>query len=169
MNVLRTRRPDAAPAIVLPDEDPAAAHLRDEPDPDPLVEALTARLRKQFPASLSCDEWGRPVAYRHVVRAALSALPPHVTRELAERLSEHDEPAAADQEPAELQTQEMPAAPPPTRQPVTAGLGTLLPTAYADLDETIASFGDPAGAGAQPALSEPTVHGVGWPEWSPLV
>jgi hypothetical protein len=93
MNVLRTRRSDAAPAIVLPEEDPATGHLRDESDPDPLVEALTARLRKQFPESLSCDEWGRPVAYRHVIRAALSALPPHVTRELAERLSEHDEPA----------------------------------------------------------------------------
>lgn len=93
MNVLRTRRSDAAPSIVVPDEDPAMAHLRDESDPDPLVEALTARLRKQFPGSLSRDEWGRPVAYRHVVRAALAALPPHVTRELAERLSEHDEPA----------------------------------------------------------------------------
>lgn len=148
MNVLRARRPDDASTLAVPEEDPATAHLRDEADPDPLVEALTARLRKQFPTSLSSDEWGRPVAYRHVVRAALSALPPHITRELAERLGEHDEPAPVEPEAMAvpgLPAQELPSVPAPA-----ADLTVLLPVAYVDLDQ-------------------PPAHGVGWPEWAPAV
>lgn len=94
MNVRRHRLADdpAYPAAAAAD-DPALAALRDQSDPDALVEALTDRLRRQFPTTLAADEWGRPVAYRHVVRAALSALPPHVTRELAERMTEQERPA----------------------------------------------------------------------------
>lgn len=155
MNVLRARRPDAASTVVVPEEDPATAHLRDESDPDPLVEALTARLRKQFPASLSCDEWGRPVAYRHVVRAALSALPPHVTRELAERLGEHGVPTPV--EPQTPDAQDL-AAP----QPSSPDLESLLPVAYIDLDQPMARVDSSP-------LPRPAAHGVGWPEWSPAV
>lgn len=103
MNMRRGRRGEAATSATTTAgavlEDPALLHLRDEVDPDPLVEALTDRLRRQFPGSLTADEWGRPVAYRHVVRTALSALPPHVTRELAQRLAE-DPPADLEVTPA---------------------------------------------------------------------
>lgn len=69
--------------------------LRDEPDPDPTVEAMTARLRRVFPNSLGVDEWGRPVAYRHVVRTALSALPIPAALEMPEQLRREALPVAS--------------------------------------------------------------------------
>lgn len=80
--MLRRKTPsmEVNSADVVPNgADAPASHSRDESDPDPLVEAMTERLRRAFPESLNADEWGRPVSYRHVVRAALSALPPDVT------------------------------------------------------------------------------------------
>lgn len=62
-------RDPAAPATThLPEVDPA---LRDEPDPDPLVEAMVQRLRENLSALVALDEWGRPVPWRSVVRVAL--------------------------------------------------------------------------------------------------
>lgn len=91
---LRPRTTEADRAIVLPEADAdASTRLRDEPDPDPLVEAMTERLRKACPASLSLDEWGRPLAYRHVVRMALTAIPLPLVVELAQAF--RDEPAPA--------------------------------------------------------------------------
>jgi hypothetical protein len=61
--------------------------LRDEPDPDPLVEAATERLREPLSALSAVDAWGRPVAWRHVARIVLGAAaaePPQPTEAPAE-------------------------------------------------------------------------------------
>lgn len=50
------------------------ADLRDEPDPDPVVEAATQRLREQLSTMEPVDQWGRPVAWRQVARIALGDL-----------------------------------------------------------------------------------------------
>ena len=107
----RRRKGTDAPSATPPVTDPV---LRDQGDSDPLVEALTERLRRQFPASLSYDEWGRPVAYRHVVRAALSALPPELMVDLAKRVSdpeplpERGQPQAPDARVVDLTTARVP-------------------------------------------------------------
>jgi hypothetical protein len=48
--------------------------LRDEVDPDPVVEEATARLRDQLLGLEAVDAWGRPVAWRQVARIALGPL-----------------------------------------------------------------------------------------------
>jgi hypothetical protein len=48
--------------------------LRDQVDPDPLVEEATARLREQLLALDAVDAWGRPLAWRQVARIALGTL-----------------------------------------------------------------------------------------------
>jgi hypothetical protein len=50
------------------------ASLRDEPDPDPAVEEALQRLRSQVSEFVAYDEWGRPLAWRHVVRIVLGPL-----------------------------------------------------------------------------------------------
>lgn len=52
----------------LPDVDP---DFRDEPDPDPVVEAMVERLRMHLSGMVALDEYNRPVAWRNVVRLAL--------------------------------------------------------------------------------------------------
>ncbi len=52
----------------LPDVDPA---LREAVDPDPLVEQMVERLRGSLSDLVALDEYGRPIAWRHVVRLAL--------------------------------------------------------------------------------------------------
>lgn len=52
----------------LPKVEPA---LRDEPDLDPLVEEMVERLRANLSGLVALDEWGRPVAWRNVVRLAV--------------------------------------------------------------------------------------------------
>jgi len=46
-------------------------HLRDEPDPDPLVEEAAERLRGALVSLDARDEWGRRLAWRQVARIAL--------------------------------------------------------------------------------------------------
>src|SRR5438105_15569272 len=48
--------------------------LRDERDPDPLVEEMVARLRDGLRDLVAVDEWGRPLAWRNVVRLALGPM-----------------------------------------------------------------------------------------------
>lgn len=48
--------------------------LRDERDPDPLVEEATQRLRDRLQSLEAVDEWGRPLPWRHVARIALGSL-----------------------------------------------------------------------------------------------
>jgi hypothetical protein len=48
--------------------------LRDEPDPDPLIEEMVERLRHGLSSLNAVDEWGRPIAWRNVVRLALGPL-----------------------------------------------------------------------------------------------
>ena len=52
----------------LPEVDPA---LREAVDPDPLVEQMVERLRASLSDLVALDEYGRPIAWRHVVRLAL--------------------------------------------------------------------------------------------------
>jgi hypothetical protein len=52
----------------MPESDPA---LRNEVDPDPLIEEMVGRLRDGLGTLVAIDEWGRPLAWRNVVRLAL--------------------------------------------------------------------------------------------------
>lgn len=62
-------RDPATPATSwLPEVD---ASLRDDVDPDPLVEQMVERLRTHLSGLVALDEYDRPVAWRHVVRLAL--------------------------------------------------------------------------------------------------
>jgi hypothetical protein len=68
------RKPaDVEPAVrvEMPAEDPL---LRNEIDPDPLIEEMVARLRSGLTTLHAVDEWGRPLAWRNVVRLALGPL-----------------------------------------------------------------------------------------------
>jgi hypothetical protein len=55
----------------VPMSDPA---LRDEWDADPLVEQAVGRLREGLGGLAAVDEWGRPLAWRSVVRIAIGPL-----------------------------------------------------------------------------------------------
>jgi hypothetical protein len=60
---------------VLKAEVPATdPFLRDEVDPDPLIEEMVARLRDGLSNLHAVDEWGRPLAWRNVVRLALGPM-----------------------------------------------------------------------------------------------
>jgi hypothetical protein len=48
--------------------------LRDEADPDPLVEEAAERLRAALVALDARDEWGRAIAWRQVARIAVGPL-----------------------------------------------------------------------------------------------
>jgi hypothetical protein len=52
----------------------AWARLRDEVDPDPLVEEAVDRMRSALTSLEARDDWGRPLAWRHVARIALGPL-----------------------------------------------------------------------------------------------
>lgn len=52
----------------------AWAALRDEVDSDPLVEDAVQRLRAALTSMEARDEWGRPLAWRHVARIVLGPL-----------------------------------------------------------------------------------------------
>ena|SRR5947209_607302 len=79
MSLLRKSGPDAhvktevaAAAPAEPLLSPAGlAAMRDEHDPDPLVEEATDRLRASLTALDARDEWGRQLAWRQVARIAL--------------------------------------------------------------------------------------------------
>jgi hypothetical protein len=64
---------DADPAVLetTPEPDPL---LRNEVDPDPLIEEMVGRLREGLSSMVAVDEWGRPLAWRNVVRLALGSL-----------------------------------------------------------------------------------------------
>jgi len=64
---------DVEPEVLetRPEPDPA---LRNEVDPDPLIEEMVARLRDNLSSLVAVDEWGRPLAWRNVVRLALGPL-----------------------------------------------------------------------------------------------
>lgn len=55
----------------MPEGDPL---LRNEVDPDPLIEEMVGRLRDGLGTLVAIDEWGRPLAWRNVVRLALGPL-----------------------------------------------------------------------------------------------
>ena len=60
--------PDRSVTSWLPEVD---ASFRGAVDPDPLVEAMVERLRRSLSGLVALDEYGRPVAWRVVVRVAL--------------------------------------------------------------------------------------------------
>jgi hypothetical protein len=64
---------DVDPAVLETTPEPEPL-LRNEPDPDPLIEEMVARLRDGLSSLVAVDEWGRPLAWRNVVRLALGPL-----------------------------------------------------------------------------------------------
>jgi hypothetical protein len=64
---------DVEPEVLetRPEPDPA---LRNEVDPDPLIEEMVNRLRDSLSSLVAVDEWGRPLAWRNVVRLALGPM-----------------------------------------------------------------------------------------------
>jgi hypothetical protein len=69
--VFGARKPEVVEPNVrmeMPESDPA---LRNEVDPDPLIEEMVGRLREGLGTLVAIDEWGRPLAWRNVVRLAL--------------------------------------------------------------------------------------------------
>lgn len=62
------RRRDSAAPQARPE---TASPQRDEIDPDPLIEQMVQRLRAELGSLSATDEWGRPLAWRAVVRLAL--------------------------------------------------------------------------------------------------
>ena len=50
------------------------AELRDQVDPDPLVEQATDRLRAALTSLDARDEWGRQLAWRQIARIAVGPL-----------------------------------------------------------------------------------------------
>lgn len=48
--------------------------LRDEVDSDPFIEEMVARLRDGLSSLHAVDEWGRPLAWRNVVRLAVGPM-----------------------------------------------------------------------------------------------
>jgi hypothetical protein len=63
-----TKDTDRTVTSWLPEVDPC---FRNAVDPDPLVEAMVERLRSSLAGLVALDEYGRPVAWRVVVRVAL--------------------------------------------------------------------------------------------------
>ncbi|MFP5219084.1 MAG: hypothetical protein ACLGIG_05015 [Actinomycetes bacterium] len=57
-----------AVTLELPDFDP---RLRERRDDDPVVEEMVERLRRGLGGLVAVDPWGRPIAWRDVVRTAL--------------------------------------------------------------------------------------------------
>jgi hypothetical protein len=53
---------------------PEDSWLREEPDPDPLIEAMVQRLREGLGTLSATDEWGRPLSWRNVVRMAVGPM-----------------------------------------------------------------------------------------------
>jgi hypothetical protein len=68
------RKPVDVEAVLRPEVSDADPLLRNEIDPDPLIEEMVARLRDGLSAMDAVDEWGRPMAWRNVVRLALGPL-----------------------------------------------------------------------------------------------
>ncbi len=69
------RHPEPEPHVLLElGRHEKQTALRDEPDPDPVVEAAAQRLRDQLSSMEPVDSWGRPVAWRQVARIALGDL-----------------------------------------------------------------------------------------------
>jgi len=64
---------DGADAIRVPVE-PDDVALRDEVDPDPVVEQAVERLRTALSTLVAQDEWGRTLAWRQVARIAIGPL-----------------------------------------------------------------------------------------------
>ena len=82
MSLLRRPTTDARPAVEplerevgQPGLSPVGlAELRDQVDPDPLVEQATDRLRAALTSLDARDEWGRQLAWRQIARIAIGPL-----------------------------------------------------------------------------------------------
>jgi hypothetical protein len=80
------------------------AALRDEPDPDPLVEQAADRLRAALTSLEARDEWGRALAWRQVARIALGPLVTELRdSQTAARLLAATRPAPTTEPPAEAE------------------------------------------------------------------
>jgi hypothetical protein len=136
------RRTSTVTDVAAPAEPATAAtltpadltHLRDEPDPDPLVEEAAERLRGAIVSLDARDEWGRRLPWRQVARIALGP----VVTQLRDA-----------QTAARLMAATQPSAPEPVEQ-----RDIVLDVIHAMLRETHLT-GDAAMAGEEPELFEP--------------
>lgn len=90
--------PSTEPAVVRIDADPV---LRDEVDPDSVVEEAVQRLRSHVSSLEARDEWGRPLAWRQVARIVLGPLiadlrDSQTATRIARALAEHAGPIRSD-------------------------------------------------------------------------
>lgn len=82
MSLLRRPTTDARPTAAPLEREPrdtglspvGLAELRDQVDPDPLVEQATDRLRTALTSLDARDEWGRQLAWRQIARIAIGPL-----------------------------------------------------------------------------------------------
>ena len=157
--MFRSRNDSAEPEadVVRPTvtTDPA---LRDERDPDPTVDEAVERLRRDVSELVAYDEWGRPLAWRHVARIVLGPLVSDLRdSQTAARLGQHiAEPVAQAQ--AQVEESDAPAAsvemPPASIQLPETAAG--VPAAPVDAP---APFSPPVAPPATPSASA----GLGWP------
>lgn len=128
------------------DSDPA---MRDEVDPDPLIEEMVERLRSGLGSLVAFDEWGRPVAWRQVVRIAagptLAALRDAQTAVALGRATQQAEPTAAPEPTLAAE---------PTNE--LAPEATLEPDAESTTTIDLTVMPEPAPAPALTVMPEPT-------------
>ena len=149
--------------VVVPDvrvtEPTGDLSLRDEVDPDPLIEEMVGRLREGLSNLDAMDEWGRPLAWRNVVRLALGPLASRLrdteqALELAvSMLPENAEEQPAPEQPAlhvveaveaavEEPAVEEPVAEEAAAEPTVATVEVLLPLADARPEEPVQELSD---------------------------
>ena len=113
--MFRNRNDEEAQVVDLTtsaiESDPA---LRDEVDPDPVVEEAVQRLRNEVSRMVAFDSWGRPLAWRHIVRIAVGPMigdlrDSQTAARIGQALAEP--PAAVEPQPVAVEQQEPVAAP----------------------------------------------------------
>lgn len=153
---------------VAPEVDPA---LRDEVDPDPLIEEMVQRLRDNLSSLAAVDEWGRAMSWRNVVRLAVG---PSAQRfrdaqtaaELAVALADVPAPAvvSAPSAPASAEPVAEPATAPVAERPAEpTGEGHAAPVVEAAAEPMPAAAAEPAPEPAAEPAPEPVAEAVAEP------
>jgi hypothetical protein len=134
--------------------DPELA-LRDEPDPDPLIEEMTERLRAGLGSLIAVDEWGRTLAWRNVVRLAVGPLSGRL-RDAETAAVIATSLAPEEPEPAAEVAAEVAAEPEPEPEPVAEVAEVAGPEA--EVAEPEAEVAEPEAEVAEPETELPTVE-----------
>jgi hypothetical protein len=150
--------PAAQASVSAPTADPK---LRDEVDPDPMIEEMVERLRENLSSLVAVDEWGRPLAWRNVVRLALGPVAARMrdtetVAALATALA-MPEAAAAEIPAAEMPVAEAPAVEPtPEPQPEAAPEPVLAAVPAASAESMVE---EPVAAVAAVPVEQPSIMG----------